>query len=105
MNVNREANRVTGQIALVQISNENRQQFTSNNSNSTFRFNNTKSQQITSKGSNRTFNSAQHTSFPAHTSDETPKSSLISVGSVYIPLLSGRDVTWNYLVHFAYVLS
>ncbi|GBL96338.1 hypothetical protein AVEN_238699-1 [Araneus ventricosus] len=46
---------VTGTIPLVQISNTNRQQFTSNNSNSTF-------------------NSAQLTGLPARTADGTPKS-------------------------------
>ncbi|GBM96215.1 hypothetical protein AVEN_184308-1 [Araneus ventricosus] len=46
---------VTGTIIFIQISNTNRQQFTSNNSNSTF-------------------DSAQPTGFAAHTADETPKS-------------------------------
>ncbi|GBN57683.1 hypothetical protein AVEN_216002-1 [Araneus ventricosus] len=46
---------VTGTMLLIQISNTNRQQFTSNNSNSTF-------------------NRAQLTGFPARTADETPKS-------------------------------
>ncbi|GBM35192.1 hypothetical protein AVEN_189943-1 [Araneus ventricosus] len=45
---------VTGTIPLIQISNTNRQQFTSNNSNSTF-------------------NRAQLTGFPARTADKTPK--------------------------------
>ncbi|GBN21707.1 hypothetical protein AVEN_254422-1 [Araneus ventricosus] len=65
---------VTGTIALVQISNANRQQFTSNNGNNTFRFNNTNSQQITNNDSNSTFNSAQLTDFPAHNADESPPS-------------------------------
>ncbi|GBN04401.1 hypothetical protein AVEN_217185-1 [Araneus ventricosus] len=46
---------VTGTIALVQISNANRQ--------------------LTNNDSNSTFNSAQLTGFPASTADETPKSS------------------------------
>ncbi|GBN32421.1 hypothetical protein AVEN_169515-1 [Araneus ventricosus] len=46
---------VTGTITRVQISNTNRQQFTNNDSNSTF-------------------NSAQLTGFPARTADKTPKS-------------------------------
>ncbi|GBN74557.1 hypothetical protein AVEN_239567-1 [Araneus ventricosus] len=54
-------------IVIVQISKENRQQFTRNNSNSTF-------------------NSAQLTGFPARTADKTPKSSFLSVASVYIGL-------------------
>ncbi|GBN01333.1 hypothetical protein AVEN_24150-1 [Araneus ventricosus] len=60
---------VTGTIDLPHISSTNRQ-FTSNNSNSTFRFRNTNSHQITNNDSNSTFNSAQLTSFP----DETLKS-------------------------------
>ncbi|GBL95311.1 hypothetical protein AVEN_37758-1 [Araneus ventricosus] len=55
-------------IGLVQISSVNRQQFISNNSNSTF-------------------NRVQLTGYPASTADETPKPSLLSVASVYIPLL------------------
>ncbi|GBO24863.1 hypothetical protein AVEN_40523-1 [Araneus ventricosus] len=59
---------VTGAIALVQIINANRLQFTSNNSN-------------------KTFNSAQLTCFPARTVDDTPKFSLLLVASVYTPVL------------------
>ncbi|GBN48363.1 hypothetical protein AVEN_226182-1 [Araneus ventricosus] len=51
----KHATQVTGTIALVQINNASSQQFTSNNSNSTF-------------------NSALVTGFPARTADETPKS-------------------------------
>ncbi|GBM77605.1 hypothetical protein AVEN_127513-1 [Araneus ventricosus] len=65
---------VTGKIALLQISNANRQHFTSNNSNSTFRFRNTNSQKITNNDSNSTFSSAQLTDFPARTAEKTPKS-------------------------------
>ncbi|GBL79586.1 hypothetical protein AVEN_18153-1 [Araneus ventricosus] len=46
---------VTGTIPLIQISSTNRQQFFSNNSNSTF-------------------NSTQFTGFPARTADKIPKS-------------------------------
>ncbi|GBN97465.1 hypothetical protein AVEN_105233-1 [Araneus ventricosus] len=60
--------------ALVQISNENRQTLTSDNSNSTFGFSNTNNQQITNNGSNSTFNSTQLTVFPARTAEETPNS-------------------------------
>ncbi|GBM67447.1 hypothetical protein AVEN_265400-1 [Araneus ventricosus] len=56
---------VTGTVDLAQISSTNRQQFTSNNSNSTFRFRNTNRQQITNNDSNSSFNSAQPTGFPA----------------------------------------
>ncbi|GBM97991.1 hypothetical protein AVEN_98529-1 [Araneus ventricosus] len=62
---------VIGAIALVHISNANSQQFTSNNSNSTFRFNNTNSQQITNNDSDSTFNSSQLNGFPARTADST----------------------------------
>ncbi|GBN63187.1 hypothetical protein AVEN_12975-1 [Araneus ventricosus] len=65
---------VIGAIALIQISNANRLQFTSNNSNNTFVFSNSKSQQITNNDSNSTFNSAQLSGFPVRTADETPKS-------------------------------
>ncbi|GBL75757.1 hypothetical protein AVEN_155052-1 [Araneus ventricosus] len=64
-----------GVIVLIQISNVNSQQLTSNISNSTFGFSNTNSQKITNNASNSTFNSAQLTSFPASTAAETPKSS------------------------------
>ncbi|GBM54331.1 hypothetical protein AVEN_263042-1 [Araneus ventricosus] len=56
---------VTGTINPAHISSTNRQQFTSNNSNSTFRVRNTNSQQLTNNDSNRTFNSPQLTGFPA----------------------------------------
>ncbi|GBM27268.1 hypothetical protein AVEN_127299-1 [Araneus ventricosus] len=71
---------VTGTITLVQISNTNRQQFTSNNSNSTLRFRNTNSQQITINDSNSTFNSAQLTGFPAR--DKTPRRDSHSKGDL-----------------------
>ncbi|GBO28865.1 hypothetical protein AVEN_35337-1 [Araneus ventricosus] len=64
---------VTGTIDVAQISSTNGQQFTSNNSNSTFSFRNTNSQQITNNDSNSTFNNDQLTSFLARTADETPR--------------------------------
>ncbi|GBM50536.1 hypothetical protein AVEN_160753-1 [Araneus ventricosus] len=70
-----QVSQVAGTIPLIQISNRNRQQFTSNNSNSTFGFRSTNSQQITNNNSKSTFNSAKLTGFPALTADETPKSS------------------------------
>ncbi|GBL81535.1 hypothetical protein AVEN_143784-1 [Araneus ventricosus] len=77
---------VIGTITLVQISNTNRQQFTSNNSNRTFGFRN--SQQISNNDSNSTFNSAQLTGFPTRTANETPKSFLERrLHSVYISML------------------
>ncbi|GBO29582.1 hypothetical protein AVEN_265578-1 [Araneus ventricosus] len=77
---------VTGTIPLIQISNTNSQQFTSNHSNGTF-------------------NSAELTGFPARTADETPKSfqsintPLGSKLGPFILSLIGRDITWNHLVH------
>ncbi|GBN46044.1 hypothetical protein AVEN_209684-1 [Araneus ventricosus] len=56
---------VRGKIYLAQISSTDRQQFTSNNSDSTFIFRNINSQQITNNDSNSTFSSAQLTVFPA----------------------------------------
>ncbi|GBM96545.1 hypothetical protein AVEN_6305-1 [Araneus ventricosus] len=53
-------------------------------SNSTSRFRNRNIQQITNNDSNGTFNSGQLTGFPARSADETLKSSLLSVASVYI---------------------
>ncbi|GBM99011.1 hypothetical protein AVEN_2723-1 [Araneus ventricosus] len=73
---------VTGIIALIQISNAHY-----NNSNSTFIFSNTDSQNITNNDSSSTFNSAQLSGFQARTADETPNLFLLSVASVYIPLL------------------
>ncbi|GBL70099.1 hypothetical protein AVEN_220079-1 [Araneus ventricosus] len=91
---------VKGTITLVQISNTNGQQFTSNNSNSTFGFRNTNSQQITNNDSNSTFNRAQLTGFPARTADETPKSFLEGVRTAFIyPCSTGCYVTWKYLAH------
>ncbi|GBL84956.1 hypothetical protein AVEN_42215-1 [Araneus ventricosus] len=88
---------VTETITLVQISNTNRQKFSSNNSNSTFRFRNTNSQQITNNDRN---SSAQLTGFPARTADETPKSFLEGVRTPFIyPCSTGHDITWNYLQH------
>ncbi|GBM93964.1 hypothetical protein AVEN_106931-1 [Araneus ventricosus] len=62
---------VAGTTTLVQIRNTDRQQFTSNNSNSPFGFRNTNSQQMTNNDSNSTFNGAQLTGFPARTADQT----------------------------------
>ncbi|GBM29793.1 hypothetical protein AVEN_168456-1 [Araneus ventricosus] len=91
---------VTVTITLVQISNTNRQQFTSNNSNKTFGFRNTNSEQITNNDSNSTFNGAQLTGFPARDTDETPKSFLEGVRTPLIyPCLTGCYVTWKYLAH------
>ncbi|GBN57409.1 hypothetical protein AVEN_4836-1 [Araneus ventricosus] len=91
---------VTGTITLVQISNTNIQQFTRNNSNSTFGFRNINSRQITNNDNNNTFNSAQLIGFPARTTEETPKSFLEGVLTPFIyPCSTGRDVTWNYLAH------
>ncbi|GBN79723.1 hypothetical protein AVEN_23250-1 [Araneus ventricosus] len=93
---------VTGTITLVQIMNTNRQQVTSNNSNSTLISNNTNSQQITNNDINSTFNSAQLNSFPARTANETPKSFLEGVRTPFIyfaRLKIGWYVTWKYLVH------
>ncbi|GBM66675.1 hypothetical protein AVEN_258629-1 [Araneus ventricosus] len=91
---------VTGTITLVQISNTNIQEFTRNNSNSTFGFRNINSRQITNNDSNNTFNSAQLIGFPARTTEETPKSFLEGVLTPFIyPCSTGRDVTWNYLAH------
>ncbi|GBM05372.1 hypothetical protein AVEN_46903-1 [Araneus ventricosus] len=82
---------VTGTVALVQISNANSQQFTSNNSNSTFRFSNTNSQQIANNHSNSTFNSAQFTGFPARTAAETPRyCSLLLTLTRYCPVIQVR---------------
>ncbi|GBN69980.1 hypothetical protein AVEN_240209-1 [Araneus ventricosus] len=90
----------TGTITLVQISSTNRQQFTSNNSNSIFGFRSTNSQQITNNDSSITFNSAQLTGFPARTPDETPDSFLEGVRTPFIyPCSNGCYVTWKYLTH------
>ncbi|GBM86294.1 hypothetical protein AVEN_207987-1 [Araneus ventricosus] len=75
----------SGTIPLIQVSNTNRQQFTSNNSNSTF-------------------NSAQLTGFLALTADEAPKSfqsiyTLLPKRGPFILSPICRDVTWNHLVH------
>ncbi|GBN04709.1 hypothetical protein AVEN_30173-1 [Araneus ventricosus] len=91
---------VTGTIDLAQISNANRQQFTSHNSSSTFRFSNTNSQQITNNDNNSTFNSAQLTGLLTCSADEkTPKSflsinnNLFSKSGLLILSPIGRDVT------------
>ncbi|GBM60141.1 hypothetical protein AVEN_38473-1 [Araneus ventricosus] len=107
---------VTGTIALIQISNANRLQLTSNNINSTLGFSNTNSQKISNNDSNSTFNSAQLIGFPAGTADETPKSFFkacshskdvpsFQLSPFIYPYSTGRYVTWNYLVHSAYLLS
>ncbi|GBO10753.1 hypothetical protein AVEN_200430-1 [Araneus ventricosus] len=91
---------VTGTITLVQISNTNRQQFTGNNSSSSFGFRNTNSQQITNNDSNSTFNSAQLTGFKARIADETPKSFLEGVRTPFTyPFSTGCYVTWKYPAH------
>ncbi|GBO44926.1 hypothetical protein AVEN_225093-1, partial [Araneus ventricosus] len=90
--------RSTGTITFAQISNTNRQQFTSKNSNSTFGFSNTNSQQSNNNNSNSTLNSDQLTGFPARTANETPKSFLEGVRTPFIyPCSTGCYVTWKYL--------
>ncbi|GBN97271.1 hypothetical protein AVEN_188126-1 [Araneus ventricosus] len=87
---------VTRTTALVQISNANSQQFTSDNSNSTFRFGNTNSQQIANNDSNSTFNNAQlalQTKFRSHFSRSNHYSSVIQARSFY----SLPDRQWRHM--------
>ncbi|GBL97135.1 hypothetical protein AVEN_144584-1 [Araneus ventricosus] len=79
----------------------NRQQFTSNKSNSIFRFSNTNSQQFASNDSNSTFNSAQLTDCQARTADETLKSfqsinSLLLCDPSEVLLYSPRQAVTSY---------
>ncbi|GBN24491.1 hypothetical protein AVEN_241313-1 [Araneus ventricosus] len=89
--------------SLIQISNANRQQLTSNNSNSTFGFSSTNSQQITNNDSNSTYNSTQLTGFPPGTEDKLQSPAYFRLPPFTYPCSTGHDVTWNYLVHSAYI--
>ncbi|GBN27297.1 hypothetical protein AVEN_155188-1 [Araneus ventricosus] len=83
---------VTGKTALAQISNTNRQQFTNNNSNST----NSSAQRLTAD------QQAKRTSLhrdSSNSADIQRRLSHLSNCRIFIPFLTGCDVTYIHLVN------